>query len=76
MFPAEPRLAKVVNEATSLRGNRFAPHKEGPGMHGDVHGFHINIPKDSVIMVDIMGVHYNRKIVSRFLFSKQALRTR
>ncbi|KAI0052197.1 cytochrome P450 [Auriscalpium vulgare] len=59
LFPAEPRLAKIVAEDARITAAQFSPHKDGHNVHRDVRRVPVAIPKGSVIIVDIYGVHRN-----------------
>jgi len=55
MFPAEPRLAKIVNEDAILS------RKSTDDSEGESRRIPVTIPKGSVVLSDITGVHYSRK---------------
>ncbi|KAI0322881.1 cytochrome P450 [Amylostereum chailletii] len=59
LYPAEARLAKLVNQDTTIAVALFTPHKDGANHHGDVRKQPILLPRGSVVLADILGVHRN-----------------
>ncbi|KAI0066984.1 cytochrome P450 [Artomyces pyxidatus] len=59
LFPAEPRLAKHVAADAVVTATRFTQHKDGHNLHGDEEKIPVAMPKGSVVITDILGVHRN-----------------
>jgi cytochrome P450 len=54
LFPAEPRLAKLVCSDTTLVGKKTDENGE------ELSTFTVPIPNQSVVVLDIWAIHHNR----------------
>jgi hypothetical protein len=60
LFTPILRLAKHAHADTTLTGRQFTPHLHGRNKYGDIRTIPIAVPKGSVVMIDISGLHMNR----------------
>ncbi|KAJ6582915.1 cytochrome P450 [Mycena vulgaris] len=55
LFPSIVRLSKLVQTDTNLQARRFATTSDGD--IDDIQEFLVSVPRGSIIMIDILGVH-------------------
>ena len=61
LFTPILRLAKHAHADATLTGRQFTPHLNGhDNKCGDIRGISVAVPKGSVVMIDISGLHMNR----------------
>lgn len=63
LFPPATRVPKLVTVDAVLTGRRFghSPTDDQIDTDNDKEVFSAHIPKGSIIMIDVWGVHYNRE---------------
>lgn len=60
LFPPVPRVASPVSVDTHLTGRRFTPSDGKRGV-SNVSDFDVAIPAQSIVVIDIIALHRNRK---------------
>ena len=59
LFPPAPRLGKLIHADTTVTAHRFEMTSEGKV--GRVKPIQVCVPAGGLMVVDIIGIHYNRE---------------
>jgi len=67
-FPSVSQIPRLVQYDTVLTAKRFT---NGPNKHQVLGEFRMNVPARSVVVLDILGTHMNRKSTGSFTMTTE-----
>ena len=70
-FPVAPMVPRIVKYDTVLTARHFT---NGPNKHQILGEFTVNVPARSVVLLDFLGTHMNRKLPGLFTITTERFR--